>query len=250
MIVYLHDINQLHLFLLKHLFNHLNTHNTYFVILLLSIVGPLALSFDKKVAFYTKWKQVFGAMLLPAFFYVVWDIIFTQKEVWSFNKDYITGIHLYNLPIEEVFFFFVVPYCCVFIYACVRCYFPKLQTNKTTGVIFKNLAVLFFVVACFNFERDYTFYTFLFCSLFILFLLFQRFNQAAFLVSYLIILIPFLIVNGFLTAIPVVIYNDAENLGIRIFTIPFEDVFYGMLLVMMNILGYEHHQQNSKKMKI
>jgi hypothetical protein len=38
------------------------------------------------------------------------------------------------------------------------------------------------------------------------------------LVSYLIILVPFLIVNGFLTAIPVVIYNDAENLGILIFT--------------------------------
>jgi lycopene cyclase domain-containing protein len=103
------------------------------------------------------------------------------------------------------------------------------------------------VVAFLNVKKDYTFYTFLFCSIFILFLIFQRFNQAAFLVSYLIILVPFLIVNGFLTAIPVVIYNDAENLGIRIFTIPFEDVFYGMLLVMMNCLGYEHLIQNQKK---
>lgn len=225
---------------------HLNTHYTYFVILLGSIVGPLALSFDKKVAFFKTWKQVFGAMLLPAFFYVVWDIIFTHKGVWSFNKAYISGIHLYNLPIEEVLFFFVVPYCCVFIYECIRCYFPKLQTNKTTDIIFKSLSLIFFVVAFFNVKKDYTFYTFLFCSMFILFLIFQRFNQAAFLVSYLIILVPFLIVNGFLTAIPVVIYNDAENLGIRIFTIPFEDVFYGMLLVMMNILGFEHLLQNSK----
>ena len=224
----------------------MNTHFTYFAILLGSIVGPLALSFDKKVAFFKTWKQVFGAMLLPAFFYVVWDIIFTQRGVWSFNHLYITGIRYFNLPIEEILFFFVVPYCCTFIYACVKSYFPKLQSNKTTDIILKTLALIFFVVACFNFNLDYTFYTFLFCSFFILFLLFQRFNQAAFLVSYLIILIPFLIVNGFLTASPVVIYNDAENLGIRIFTIPFEDVFYGLLLVMMNILGYEHLLRNSK----
>ena len=225
----------------------MNSHYTYFAILLLSILGPLALSFDKKVAFYKEWKQVFGAMLVPAFFYVVWDIIFTQRGVWSFNNLYITGIRYFNLPIEEMLFFFVVPYCCTFIYACVKSYFPKLQSNKTTGIILKTLALIFFVVACFNFNRDYTFYTFLFCSIFILFILSQRFNQAAFLVSYIIILIPFLIVNGFLTAIPVVLYNDGENLGIRIFTIPFEDVFYGMLLVMMNIFGFEHLIQKQKK---
>ena len=225
----------------------MNTHYTYFAILLFSIAGPLALSFDKKVAFYKHWKQVFGAMLLPAFFYVVWDIIFTQLGVWSFNGLYITGVHYFNLPIEEMLFFFVVPYCCLFIYACVITYFPKLQSNKTTDIIFKSLSLIFFVVACFNLRKDYSFYTFLFCSIFILFLLFQRFNQAAFLVSYLIILIPFLIVNGFLTSIPVVIYNDAENLGIRIFTIPFEDIFYGMLLVMMNCLGYEHLIKKQKR---
>ena len=68
---------------------------------------------------------------------------------------------------------------------------------------------------------------------------FKTFDAASFIVSYAVCLIPFLIVNGFLTAIPVVLYNNAENLGIRIYTIPFEDAFYGMLLVMMNIVLYE-----------
>ena len=68
---------------------------------------------------------------------------------------------------------------------------------------------------------------------------FRGFDMVSFLVSYLIVLIPFLIVNGFLTAIPVVLYDDMENLGIRIYTIPFEDMFYGMLLVMMNVAGFE-----------
>ena len=72
-------------------------------------------------------------------------------------------------------------------------------------------------------------------------------NIGIMLISYSVVLIPFLIVNGLLTSIPVVIYNNEENLGFRIFTIPFEDIFYGMLLFMMNIAGYEKLKLNSKK---
>jgi len=68
---------------------------------------------------------------------------------------------------------------------------------------------------------------------------FPTFNAAAFVVCYIISLLPFLIVNGFLTALPVVMYDDAENLGIRIYTIPFEDTVYGMLLMLGNVWGME-----------
>jgi lycopene cyclase domain-containing protein len=51
---------------------------------------------------------------------------------------------------------------------------------------------------------------------------------------------PFLIVNGMLTALPVVEYNDAHTLGIRVFTIPLEDFFYFFLLLIMNLTIYEY----------
>lgn len=227
----------------------MNNHYTYFLILSCSLAGPLLLSFDKKVGFYKKWKFLFPAILLPALFYIIWDIFFTAKNVWSFNENYITGIKIINLPIEEVLFFFVVPYCCVFVYECSRCYFPQLKNKSTGNTILQLLAVLLFVAGIIFYQKKYTAYTFIFTAIFIAVIYLQKnyfksFDATLFLVAFTAILIPFLIVNGFLTAIPVVLYNNAENLGIRIYTIPFEDVFYGLLLMLMNICIYEKLQNN------
>lgn len=183
-------------------------------------------------------------MLLPALIYIAWDIFFTSKNVWSFNDTYITGIKLINLPIEEVLFFFVVPYCCVFIYECIRCYFPLLSNKKQADILMQLLAAILLIAGLIFYNRYYTSWAFILCALFIIKLFafkkfFRDFNTSFFLTAYAIILIPFLLVNGFLTAIPVVLYNDTENLAIRIYTIPLEDIFYGMLLVMMNIALYE-----------
>ena len=49
--------------------------------------------------------------------------------------------------------------------------------------------------------------------------------------------------NGILTGTglerEVVWYDNAENLGLRILTIPVEDVFYGMLMVGLVVSVYE-----------
>ena len=190
-------------------------------------------------------------MILPAVFYIVWDMVFTKQGVWHFNENYITGIRLYNLPIEEVLFFFVVPYCCVFIYDCVRCYFPKIQRSAIGNGILNFIGILLLMIAIFHHDKAYTFFTFFFNGIFIFMIAsskkyFQTFNVDAFLVSYIIILIPFLLINGLLTSIPVVLYNDNENLATRIYTIPIEDVFYGMLLIMMNVVGYEAFINSNK----
>jgi lycopene cyclase domain-containing protein len=217
---------------------------TYFLILILSLAGPMALSFDKKVHFYTRWKALFIAMIAPAIFYCVWDSIFANMGIWAFNPTYITGVYIYNLPVEEVLFFVVIPYCCVFVYECIRVYFPTLHTTKVTDKIIYKLGWLALLVGLFNLNKWYTTTTGIFLALFIFCIYifrkyFSSFNSNAFLVAYLIIQIPFLVVNGFLTAIPVITYNDAENLGLRIFTIPIEDTFYGMLHILMVVVGYE-----------
>lgn len=187
-------------------------------------------------------------MALSAAFYIFWDAIFTEKEVWGFNEDYIIGIKYWLLPIEEILFFFVVPYCCVFIYECIRCYFPVLQNAQWGDAALKIIGVFALAMGLFFWTKLYTQSTFIFLAGFLLiFFIFRKgfgeFNGALFLISYLVIIIPFLIVNGFLTALPVVSYNDAENLGFRIYTIPVEDIFYGLLLIFMNIALFERFRK-------
>lgn len=220
---------------------------TYFLILGASLAGPLALSFDKKVAFFKRWKYLFPAMIIPALLYILWDMQFTKIGVWSFNEQYITGIKIGNLPVEEVLFFFIVPYCCVFVYDCLRIYFPQIKNRQFGNYILQLLSIILLIAGLIFYRKAYTQWTFILTAFFIQCLLFAKlffkgFDSSSFLISYVVIVMPFLIVNGFLTAIPVVLYNDAENLGVRIYTIPFEDVFYGMLLVMMIIALYEKLQ--------
>ena len=64
-----------------------------------------------------------------------------------------------------------------------------------------------------------------------------------FYITFLVILIPFFIVNGILTGSfiqnEVVWYNNAENLGIRLFTIPIEDSFYAFSMLFSNLILIE-----------
>ncbi len=216
----------------------------YFILLGGSILFPFAWSFERRVTYYKKWKYLFPAIFLTAIFFLVWDEIFTQRKVWGFNDDYITGLMLGSLPLEEVLFFIIIPFCCVFIYECVGYFLPGNKSYKNIRTFTYSLGALLLVIAAFNTHRDYTFWNFTFTGLLLLFTGYKNPTWfSKFWISYLYHLIPFFIVNGVLTGSfieeQVVWYNNSENFGVRLFTIPVEDTMYSLLLLLMNISYYE-----------
>jgi lycopene cyclase domain-containing protein len=216
-------------------------HYTYLLLNIVTLFFPFVLSFDKKVAFYNKWPQLVWGIGITGAFFIVWDMLKTYYGVWTFNPEYLIGIYIGNLPIEEWLFFLTVPYACVFIYECLKAYLPD-YLEKPSRYIAPVIALLLFITGVLSYGKMYTFITFLLTALFLVLYIsvFKNRLGGYFWMGYIVHLIPFFIVNGVLTSLPVVIYNDAENLGIRLFTIPAEDTIYSMLLLLMNIGIYEY----------
>lgn len=225
------------------------SNNTYLWIDILTIAGPLALSFDKRVAFYKQWKYFLSAMLITSGIYLVWDTVFTAFGVWHFNPNFVTGFYLGNLPWEEVFFFVAIPYACLFIYACLRHYMPQLE-NRNAGRAISVILLIFSVsMVVLHYNKLYTAVTFSLLAFTLLNqLLVTRGTYIAHLyAAWFISIIPMLLVNGLLTGLPILIYENTENLGIRIpallpemqFGIPVEDFFYNLLYMMWMVWIYE-----------
>lgn len=218
----------------------------YAWLMLGSLLGPLALSFDKKVAFYKWWPRLFAGIGVNMILFILWDSWFTVNNVWAFDNDYVWSLRLLHLPIEEWSFFVVVPYASIFIYACLIAYFSdKWWINKAA---FFNWTFIVLCVLGLIFYPHKT-YTVVNLSIALVLLLVQQFvikgkYLGYFWFAYFIHLIPFLIVNGVLTGAatpkPIVWYNPEDIIGWRIYTIPVEDTIYALtcLLLPITILEY------------
>jgi lycopene cyclase domain-containing protein len=210
-----------------------------------------ACSFYPKAPFYKKWKHLWIAILIPGIIFIAWDEYFTRLGVWGFNEAYLTGWHIGSLPVEEILFFICIPYACVFTYEALNYLVKKDYLGSTQKWITGCLIISSVTLGALNTDKWYTSTTFFGLAAYLTFLLSvsKRPFLSRFYFSYVVVLIPFFIVNGILTGSwiegEVVWYNDSENLGIRMGTIPVEDLFYGMLLLLMNVSVFEWRQRKA-----
>lgn len=214
----------------------------YTILLFCSLLVPFVLSFDRKLQFCRQWKFLFPSIAIVAMVYIAGDIGMTRAGVWGFDPRYHSGINLAGLPVEEWLFFLVIPYSSVFLHDVVVLYFPSFKTSVVLGRILQIILILFFTfIAIRYYPRVYTFYSSVLMVMALVFSLADRSGLIRhYWVTFLFILLPFVIVNGILTGSlidgEVVWYSDESILGIRFLTIPVEDFGYGFSLVLFVIL--------------
>lgn len=213
----------------------------YLALNVLSFSVPFLFSFYPKANFSKKWKYVLPAILITAVIFILWDEVFTRMSVWGFNTRYTTGIRILSLPLEEVLFFFCIPYACIFTYFALTYLVEKDHLFPHQELISSALILVTLIGGIFYMDQWYTSITFFLTGLFLAFqmLKLRPRYMGRFYFAFIFILVPFFIVNSILTGSfieePIVWYNDNENLGLRIGTIPVEDFFYGMLMILLSI---------------
>ena len=217
----------------------------YIWIDILSISVPLLASFHPRIKLYKEWKRIFLAIAIAMIPYIMWDIYFTSQGYWGFNRKYLSEIFLFDLPLGEWLFFICIPYACIFTHISIRILGKNMKLKrKTTGIITILLLGIFSIIFINNYHLAYTSVSMIFAIVILaLTYVFSKNTLQGYYATFPIMLIPFFIVNGILTGSgivdQIVWYNDTENLGIRILTIPIEDVAYAFSLILLNLLLFE-----------
>ncbi len=103
----------------------------YFIVLAISLAAPLILSFSKKMDFYRSPKRLIIALIIPFILFFIWDVVVTARGHWSFNPQYTIGFKILGLPIEEILFFLVIPFCGLFTWESIK-YFTG-RAKKVNG---------------------------------------------------------------------------------------------------------------------
>lgn len=218
-------------------------HFTYLFFMLIALIIPVVFSFNKKVHLVSKLKYLLPANVFSGVIFILWDVRFTQLNIWRFNSEYTSGITLFHLPLGEWLFFLAVPYFSIAIYEYLKVRFMTFEHPNVFLAFSLILLVVFGLVAWVTREKIFSFFTFFLLTIYFGYTIFRnRFkpHYTKFYMAYFIALIPFLIIRIVQTELPILTYNSAHITGGRIFYVPVENLGYFFLLFFMNVTIYEY----------
>ena len=145
------------------------------------------------------------------------------------------------------------PYACAFSFYAVQFHFPKFKLSKQWTKVFTFLIVLASVIMSSLYQDPtYTFIAFLVLPVILLLsYYFAREVVQYYIAIYPVLLIPFFIINGILTGTgieqAVFDYNPEAILGIRVFSIPIEDMIYNFSLLLLPLTLTHVFEMKSRK---
>ena len=96
-------------------------HLAYVGVLLFILCGTVWLEFAVRTRVFQRVVRMSLAILPVVVVFVAWDAYAISRQHWMFDRERVTGWFLpFDLPIEEVLFFVVIPLAAILTYEAVR----------------------------------------------------------------------------------------------------------------------------------
>ncbi len=93
----------------------------YLLVLGACVVGTLPLEFVYGARVWRAPRRLLSVLAVPVAVFAVWDVLAIRADLWGYNPRYVTGWELpFDLPVEELAFFVVIPVCGILAYEAVR----------------------------------------------------------------------------------------------------------------------------------
>lgn len=195
-----------------------------------------------------KWPKfkALAAIFVVGLPFVVLDIFVTDLW-WYFNPDFVFGLLLFGVPIEEYLFFVGIPWACLVIWEQLRHMDMKIISARLLygfSITFGGILTIMASQASMNYTTAAVLMFAVFC------MIDSRFNaylvQKNGLLMFGIVTLCILVFDGYLTARPVVTYNHAMITNWRVLSVPIEDFLYGWTLILFNVYVYEYFRRRWK----
>jgi lycopene cyclase domain-containing protein len=212
------------------------------------LLVPVVLSFHKKIHFFSKWKFAVPAIILSSVFFITWDVFFTWLGVWRVNPEQFTGVALMNVPLEQLLLYFSAPFAFLFLHEILPFTHSVERFSLPLRLLLWFVFFLNLLLILLYYDRIYTLYTGLGTCFTILVLLITRHIRytGAYILCWMVCLIPITLVCGIFASFPVIEYNKLEVSGFSLFSVPAEDLLFTFLFFLVNTAFYEGFKGSSE----
>ncbi len=100
-------------------------HLEYLLVLLATCAFPLARIRDRNLDLLQHRRPLVSAVLIVCLVFWTWDVVATWRGHWSFNPEFVVGLRILGLPVEEWTFFLVLGYVSIFVWESVKFFLSK-----------------------------------------------------------------------------------------------------------------------------
>jgi len=222
--------------------------NYWYLLILLVLAGVTMFLFLKKtIVFIMEIKYMLPALIFSGAIFVLFNNRLHETGIIHFNTNYLLGGNIFNLPVEEWLFLLIMSLFAFSVYILVSVRFANLEKPYFFMGISVVLLLAFGFEAWSSRQKLVPFFIFFLLVIYFGYTLFRnRFKShlAKFFISYLIVVVPFLIIRAIVNSLPVILYNNDYILGLRLFNMPVEEFGYLFLLMLINITIFEYLRDN------